>query len=149
MTTCNCQNTCSCGAQGVTVQVPNPIVINVVPPTAAQSTQSTVVVKPGQGGSRGPQGIQGLQGTAGIGTQGTQGTQGIQGVQGLNREIAYRHNQGVASSTWTIAHNLNFYPNVTTMDSTGAICEGEIVYTNPNNLTITFLAAFSGVAYLS
>ena len=132
MTTCGCQNTCSCGAQGVTVQVPNPIVITVVPPTAAQSTQSTVVVKPGQGGSRGPQGIQGLQ-----------------GAQGTNREIAYRYNQGVASSTWTIAHNLNFYPNVTTMDSTGAICEGEIVYTNPNNLTVTFLAAFSGVAYLS
>ena len=135
MTTCNCQNTCSCGAQGVTVQVPNPIVINVVPPTAAQSTQSTVVVKPGQGGSRGPQGLQ--------------GTQGIQGIQGINREVAYRHNQGVASDVWSIPHNLNFFPNVTTMDSTGAICEGEIYYRDPNYLEITFLAAFSGVAYLS
>ena len=149
MTTCGCQSTCTCGAQGIVVQVPTPIVVDVIIPSGPQSTQSTVIVGPGQGGARGPQGTQGLQGTTGIGTQGTQGTQGVQGVQGINREIAYRHNQGVASSTWTIAHNLNFYPNVTTMDSTGAICEGEIVYTNPNNLTITFLAAFSGVAYLS
>lgn len=135
MTTCGCQNTCSCGAQGITIQATNPVVISVVPPSAAQSTQSTVVVGPGQGGARGPQGLQGLQ--------------GLQGIQGTNRQIAYVHTQGVSSATWTISHNLNFYPNITTMDSTGAICEGEIVYTNPNSLTVTFLAAFSGVAYLS
>jgi len=134
VTTCNCQSTCSCGTQAITVQVASPTVISVVTP-GTQSTQSTVVVKPGQGGSRGPQGVQGAQ--------------GIQGIQGISREIAYRHSQGTADVTWRITHNLNFYPNVTTMDSTGAICEGEIVYTNPNYLEITFLAAFSGVAYLS
>jgi len=150
VTTCGCENNCTCGTQSITVQSVSPIVIQVVPPSAAQSTQSTVVVGPGQGGARGPQGLQGTQGTQGItGTQGATGTQGIQGIQGTNREIAYRHSQSVSSATWTIAHNLNFYPNVTTMDSTGAICEGEIVYTNPNTLTVTFLAAFSGVAYLS
>ena len=150
MTTCGCENSCTCGTQSITVQSVSPIVIQVVPPTAAQSTQSTVVVRPGQGGAVGPQGVQGPQGITGLqGATGTQGTQGIQGVQGTNREIAYRHSQNVPSDTWTITHNLNFYPNVTTMDSTGAICEGEIVYTNPNTLTVTFLAAFSGVAYLS
>jgi len=149
VTTCGCQNTCSCGAQGITIQATNPVVISVVPPSAAQSTQSTVVVGPGQGGARGPQGLQGATGSGAQGTAGSQGTQGLQGIQGTNRQIAYVHTQGVSSATWTISHNLNFYPNITTMDSTGAICEGEIVYTNPNSLTVTFLAAFSGVAYLS
>jgi hypothetical protein len=149
VTTCGCQNTCSCGTQGITVQATNPVVITVVPPSAAQSTQSTVVVGPGQGGARGPQGVQGATGTGAQGATGTQGIQGIQGIQGTNRAIAYTHNQGVSSALWRISHNLNFFPNVTTMDSTGAICEGEIYYRDPNYLEITFLAAFSGVAYLS
>ena len=127
---------CSCDScNPIVVQATNPIVIDVVIPSGPQSTQSTVVVGPGQGCARGPQGLQGAQ--------------GIQGLQGISREIAYRHSQGVASNTWSISHNLNFFPNVTTMDSTGAICEGEIYYRDPNYLEITFLAAFSGVAYLS
>lgn len=117
---------CNCSIQTVTVSVPAP---------------KTVTVGVGQGGARGPVGAQGIQGTQGI--------QGIQGISGLTLAIAYTHLQSVSSSTWNIEHNLNFYPNVTTMDSTGAICEGEIVYTNQNSLTVTFLAAFSGVAYLS
>jgi len=149
VTTCGCQNSCSCGAQGITVQTTSPIVIDVIVPSGPQSTQSTVIVAPGQGGARGPQGVQGATGTGAQGTTGTQGLQGLQGIKGTNREIAYRHNQGVSSAVWSIQHNLNFFPNVTTMDSTGAICEGEIYYRDPNYLEITFLAAFSGVAYLS
>ena len=134
---------CNCSVQTVTVSVPAP---------------KTVTVGVGQGGARGPQGIQGttgagVQGTQGLqglqGTQGTQGTQGIQGIQGTTPAVAYMHLQSVSSAVWNIEHNLNFHPNVTTMDSTGAICEGEIVYINQNSLTVTFLAAFSGVAYLS
>jgi hypothetical protein len=63
--------------------------------------------------------------------------------------VAYTHIQGTSSAVWNITHNLKFYPNVTTIDSSGAICEGEINYTNPNSLTVTFTAAFSGTAYLS
>jgi len=134
VTTCNCQSTCSCGTQAITVQVASPTVISVVTP-GTQSTQSTVVVKPGQGGSRGPQGVQ--------------GTQGIQGVQGTNREVAYHHIQGSASSVWTITHNLDFFPNITTMDSAGAVCEGEIQHVNRNTARVTFSSPFSGDAYLS
>jgi hypothetical protein len=66
---CTCQGTCTCGAQGLIIQV-----------------------RPGQGGARGIQGAQGTQGASiqgaqgligpGGGAQGTQGTQGIQGASG-------------------------------------------------------------------
>lgn len=63
--------------------------------------------------------------------------------------VAFNHQQGVSRSTWTINHNLNFYPNVTVVDSAGTIVEGEITYTNKNSLVLNFQSAFSGNAYLS
>ena len=63
--------------------------------------------------------------------------------------VAFNHQQGISSTTWTIKHNLNFYPNVTVVDSAGTIVEGEITYTNRNSLVLTFQSAFSGNAYLS
>lgn len=63
--------------------------------------------------------------------------------------VAYHHIQGTPSSTWTIIHNLNFYPNVTVQDSAGTIIEGEITYTDAHQLTVHFTSAFSGNAYLS
>jgi hypothetical protein len=67
----------------------------------------------------------------------------------LTQIVAYTHTQSVSSNTWVINHNLDFFPNVTVADSSGAICEGEIDYPNMNSLTITFTGAFSGKAYLS
>jgi hypothetical protein len=64
-------------------------------------------------------------------------------------DLAYAHTQGTASATWTINHNLDFYPNVTVVDSGGTIVEGEISYTTRNQVVLTFTAAFSGKAYLS
>lgn len=63
--------------------------------------------------------------------------------------VAFNHQQGVSSDTWTIRHNLNFYPNVTVVNSAGTIVEGEITYTNKNSLVLHFQSAFSGNAYLS
>ena len=63
--------------------------------------------------------------------------------------VAFNHQQGIARSTWTITHNLNFYPNVTVVDSAGTIVEGEITYTNKNSLVLNFHSPFSGNAYLS
>lgn len=165
---CGCVGTCTCGTQGITIQV-----------------------LPGQGGARGPQGV---QGATGAGTQGIQGTQGLigpgggaQGIQGLQgaegggatlqdisdaiqgaalgstddlsegvtnlyfttARVSYIHTQGVASSSWTITHNLGFHPNVTVVDSAGNIVEGELSYTNTASLTATFSTPFSGTAYLS
>lgn len=64
-------------------------------------------------------------------------------------DLAYSHTQGTANATWTINHNLDFYPNVTVLDSAGTIVEGEIAYTSRNQVVLTFSAAFSGKAYLS
>ena len=61
----------------------------------------------------------------------------------------YVHNQNTSSSVWVIPHNLNKFPSVTVVDSAGTIIIGEIDYTNINNVTLTFSAAFSGVAYLN
>ena len=63
--------------------------------------------------------------------------------------VAFNHQQGVSSNTWTINHNLNFYPNVTVVNSAGTIVEGEITYTNKNSLVLHFQSPFSGNAYLS
>lgn len=133
----------------------------------------------GSVGTSGVQGTQGIQGMSGaVSAQGIQGIQGIQGggvslqdvldaisnaalsttddlpegVQNLYYKpsrVAYVHTQGVSSDTWLITHNLGFYPNITVKDSGGSIVEGEITYTNSNSLTVTFSAAFSGIAYLS
>lgn len=64
-------------------------------------------------------------------------------------QFAYHHTQGVSSNSWEITHNLDFYPNVTILDSAGTIVEGEIEYLNRNTIRATFSAAFSGNAYLS
>lgn len=84
-------------------------------------------------------------------TTGPQGPQGLQGVQGPagDKLVAYRHIQTESSDTWTVTHNLNFYPNVTVIDSAGTICEGDIAYPSQNQLIITFAGAFSGEAFLS
>lgn len=71
-------------------------------------------------------------------------------VGGINQPaVAYHHTQSIASATWTINHNLGWYPNLTVQDSSGSVVEGEIAYTNSNTLTVTFTGAFSGDAYLS
>lgn len=111
--------------------------------TGAQGTQ----------GVRGPQGTTGLQGPAGIGGAAVDNTDDV--PEGTTNKyftvgrVSFEHIQGVASATWTIVHNLKFYPNVTVQDSAGNIVEGEIAYTNSDSLVITFSAAFSGTAYLS
>ena len=133
----------------------------------------------GTTGSQGVQGVQGVQGLQGDqGVQGIQGLQGTDGGGVTSQELAnaiagaalsstddlpegtankyfttsrvsYVHTQGVASNTWTVTHNLGFYPNVTVQDSSGTIYEGEILYTTLDSLTLTFSASFSGQAFLS
>ena len=133
----------------------------------------------GAQGATGTQGAAGTQGSTGaqgaVGSQGVQGTNGggvtlqqlsdaIAGsalgstddlAEGATNKyftvarVSYIHTQGVSSSTWTVNHNLGFYPNLTVQDSAGTIYEGEINYTNLDSLTVTFSSAFSGKAYLS
>jgi len=64
-------------------------------------------------------------------------------------QLGFIYTQNTPSATWTISHNLAFHPNVTVVDSSGSIVEGEISYPNPATVLLTFAAAFSGNAYLS
>lgn len=81
---------------------------------------------------------------------GNSGPQGPKGDPGLSLiEISYVHTQSVPSDTWTIDHNLNFYPGITVVDSSGNVVEGSYTYQTQNTIITSFSGAFSGKAYLS
>lgn len=61
----------------------------------------------------------------------------------------YVHDQQVASTTWTVNHNMNKYPSVNIVDSANDEVTGDVKYNSLNQITITFTAAFSGKAYLN
>lgn len=62
----------------------------------------------------------------------------------------YEHSQDAASTTWTVSHYLNKYPNVTVVNSAREkVCGYNLTYTNKNVLVLSFSAAFSGKAYLN
>lgn len=67
----------------------------------------------------------------------------------LNADKTFVFEQGVASDTWSITHNLNKYPSVTVVDSAGNEVIAEVVYTDTNNCVVTMTAAFKGKAYLN
>tara|TARA_R110002126_G_scaffold206843_1_gene353932 strand:- start:191 stop:631 length:441 start_codon:yes stop_codon:yes gene_type:complete len=64
-------------------------------------------------------------------------------------DLNFIHNQGVASASWSITHNLNKFPSITVIDSANRVVVGAVEYININSLTITFTASFSGKAYLN
>lgn len=62
----------------------------------------------------------------------------------------YTFEQGIASDTWIIYHNLNKKPSITIVDSSGKVqLPNEIEYTDENTITVTFLGAFAGKAFLN
>lgn len=79
---------------------------------------------------------------------------GVVGPQGgtgtfIPGDTSYEHVQSVASALWTINHNLGFRPSVSVFDSVGDQVEGQITHITDDTLTITYSAAFAGVAYLT
>jgi hypothetical protein len=93
-------------------------------------------------------------GTAGpAGPQGPAGATGPAGPPGPGGG-SFRFVQVTPAATWTIVHNLGYYPNVTTVDSSHREVVGEITYTDINTVTVTFSAggvpsAFGGECYCS
>lgn len=63
--------------------------------------------------------------------------------------VKYEHTQASISSTWTINHNLGFFPNVTVLDNSNRILETYIEYNNINTATIIMNSAASGKAFLT
>lgn len=66
----------------------------------------------------------------------------------LGNDLNYTHTQ-ISSASWVIPHSLGKMPSVTVLDGSGNRVHGDVVYTDLNNLTITFNIAFAGVAYLN
>ena len=61
----------------------------------------------------------------------------------------YVHDQGSASATWVVTHNLNKYCSVTVVDTANTVVIGEIEYNSVNQATLTFQSAFAGKAYFN
>lgn len=61
----------------------------------------------------------------------------------------YVHYQDSPAKTWTIVHNLNKFPSVTTVDSANTTVIGVVQYIDTTSLTVNFNAAFSGKATLN
>ncbi len=88
-------------------------------------------------------GRDGAQGPVGpTGPTGPQGPPGAPGGSGLVMVI------GVPATTWALNHNLNQYPSVTVIDSTGETVWADYRYIDGNNIEVYFSAAFSGRAIL-
>ena len=61
----------------------------------------------------------------------------------------YIHRQYEAASVWRIQHDLRCYPSVTVVDSADSKVIGDVDYIDENTLTVSFVAPFSGSAYLN
>jgi hypothetical protein len=101
---------------------------------------------PNQRGAQGPTGATGPRGATGPTGPGVTAQQILDVIVPA---VSYKHTQNSASTTWTITHNLGFYPNVTTLDSAGTTIEGSITFNSVNQLTVAFSVALTGTAYLS
>ena len=61
----------------------------------------------------------------------------------------YIHNQIKSSDVWTITHNLYKYPSVIIVDSSNSVVIGDITFIDKNSIIVSFVAEFSGKAYLN
>jgi hypothetical protein len=97
----------------------------------------------GNDGAQGPIGLTGATGPQGPqGTQGPEGPRGIQGIQGPTGNTNFIAIQfEYPMSTWVLEHNLNTYPTVTLTDLEGAVISGNVVYTDSNTITVTFVSS--------
>lgn len=73
---------------------------------------------------------------------------GPQGPQGPAGAPAYVHQQGSASATWTINHNLGYRPSVELLNTGSQEIEGDVVHTSVNQTVVSFSGAVAGQARL-
>lgn len=85
-----------------------------------------------------------------IGLVGPVGPGGPIGPQGPSGEAAQTktYHQVIPASVWVINHNLGVFPSVVVVDSANSVVEGDILHNSPNQVTLTFVGAFAGTAYL-
>jgi len=61
----------------------------------------------------------------------------------------FTYTQSVASSFWTVNHNLGRIPLVTTVNDSGTVIIGDITHTDVNNVQIEFSEPLTGTVYLT
>lgn len=64
-------------------------------------------------------------------------------------DLSYTFSQSIASNEWKITHNLNKYPSVSVVDSSGNVVHGDVQYVDTNTVILKFKGAFSGKAHLN
>lgn len=80
-------------------------------------------------------------GNANTGPVGPQGPPGASGA-------GYVHTQASAATTWTIAHNLGFYPDVSAFNTGNVEIAGQVIHLSTNVTQITFNSPQAGTARL-
>ena len=82
-------------------------------------------------------------------------------IEGISNNIAitphtlkictntYTYEQGIASDTWIIEHNLGKMPSIMVVDSADNVVEGAERYIDENTVEVRFNGAFKGKAYLN
>lgn len=74
----------------------------------------------------------------------------ITGLQeALDKTNTFVYEQGVASATWTITHNLDKRPSVTVVDSAGSVITPAVTYIDNNTCIVEINGATTGYAYLN
>jgi hypothetical protein len=86
-------------------------------------------------------------GSAAVNITGTAPSQTLNFV--LPAGASYIHNQSTSAATWTISHNLGFFPSVSVVDNGGNMVIGDVLYITENQVSISFSASFGGKAYFS
>ena len=69
--------------------------------------------------------------------------------EALQRADTFIFEQGVASDSWTINHNLNKFPSITIVDSAGNVFYPAVQYIDENNCIAKMNGATTGKAYLN
>lgn len=64
-----------------------------------------------------------------------------------DKTVVYQ--QATSNNTWKIKHDMDKYPAVTVVDTSGNVIIGDLTYTDNNNIMITFSSPISGTAYLN
>lgn len=62
---------------------------------------------------------------------------------------SYIHEQTIPANQWIVNHNLNRYPKVTVVNDINVEVIGDLVYTNTNQVIISFSNPFYGKAYFT
>lgn len=76
-----------------------------------------------------------------------QGPEGPPGPGGADAH--YEHIQSTPSANWVITHNLGKIPSVTIIDSAKDEIIADVEHVSINQVSISFISAFSGKAYLN